>query len=163
MNTHLLCYVCDDKKIIQELVEEYESPLEGAKAKCALRAGRSRSETSVAKFLLISLYFTLLPRLLEASGFLQRSDEKVISLFWVRVMEGNHESSLLGSQLPSHQGPVHRDHGQACPAWSRFQITKVRNDSEQQANQFPVMREVPCCTQSHSSSFSSLPGSFSSL
>lgn len=102
--------------MIQELVEKYESPLEGAKAKCALRAGRNRSETSVAKFQLISLYFTLLPRLLEASGFLQRSDKKVISLFWVRVMEGNYKSSLLGSQLPSQQGPVHRDHGQTWPA-----------------------------------------------
>lgn len=86
MNTHLLCYVCDDKKMIQELEEKYESSLEGAKAKCALRADRIRPEIPVARFLLISIYFVLLPRLLEASGFLQRSDEEIIFFFWVRLL-----------------------------------------------------------------------------
>lgn len=90
MNTHLLCSVCDNEKMIQELVEQYESSLEGAKAKCALRAGRSGPEIPVARFLLISIYFILLPRLLEASGFLQRSDKEVIFLFWVRVIRGSH-------------------------------------------------------------------------
>ena len=86
----MLCYVCDDKKMIQELVEKYESSLEGAKAKCALRSGRSGAEIPVARFLLISIYFILLPRLLEALGFLQRSDKEVIFLFWVRVMGRSH-------------------------------------------------------------------------
>lgn len=68
--------------------------MEGAKAKCALRADRIGPEIPVARFLLISIYFILLPRLLEASGFLQRSDEEIIFFFRVRLLGGvtNHPS-----------------------------------------------------------------------
>lgn len=83
------CYVCDNKKVVQELVEKWEFSLEGAKAKCARRAGRSGPQIPVARSPLISIYFTLLPRLPEASGFLQWSDKEVIFLFWVRMMEGS--------------------------------------------------------------------------
>lgn len=48
MNAHLLCYVCENKKMIQELVEKYESSSKGAKAKCALRACRVGPEIPVA-------------------------------------------------------------------------------------------------------------------
>lgn len=109
VNTRLLCYVYDDKKMIQKVVEKYESSLEGAKVKSALRAGRCGPEIPVTRFLLISIHFILLPRLLEASGFLQSSDKEVIFLF-------NGGKSLLVSQLPSQQGPVHWDHSQAWSA-----------------------------------------------
>jgi len=62
--------------------------LEGAK--CALRAGGSGLEITVARFLLLRIYIFLLPRLLEASGVLQRSNKEVIFLSWVRMMGGSH-------------------------------------------------------------------------
>lgn len=109
VNTHLFFYVYGNKKMIQKVVEKYESSLKSAKVKSALRAGRSGPEIPVTRFLLINIHLILLPRLLEASGFLQSSDKEVIFLF-------SGGKSLLGSQLPSQQGPVHWDHSQAWSA-----------------------------------------------
>lgn len=64
----------------------------------------------MTKFLLISIYFILLPRLLESSGFLQRSDKGVIFLFWVRVMGvGGGVELLIIPPGPSQQGLMHWD------------------------------------------------------
>lgn len=53
----------------QEFIEKCDYSLKGAKVKYVLKAGRIGPEIVVARFLLISIYFVLLPRLFRGFRF----------------------------------------------------------------------------------------------